>query len=223
MEQVSPMQELFLNTLVACIALAIMIAAGKILFKLLQELLGALGFISTFLSSGSGPNPSAVAMFRGRIVEAKNWHGSTDGRLYSEFWLRIEDGLERRYKLKDTHPNLRKGHQVALYEYAGTLVAINNRSTGAESWVAPGWLLSSLYPTGRFRRFVFWSLSIWVAYYFLKPSDPTFEQVFLFLAWVIFAGLTLALVLKHLFSANSRRSNQLSEFAAFCYQAANER
>lgn len=222
MELVNGMQELFLNALIACIALAIIIATGKILFTLLRGLFGALGFVSTFMSSGTGPNPSAVALFRGRIVEARNWHGSTDGRLYSEFWLRAEDGLERRYKLKDIHPNLRKGHQVALYEYAGTLVAINNRSTGAESWVAPGWLLSSLYPTGRFRRFVFWSLSIWVAYYFLKPSDPTFEQVFLFIAWMIFAGLTLVLVLKHLLSTHSRRSNQLSEFAAFCYQTASE-
>lgn len=214
------MQELFLNALVACIALAIIIATGQILFKVLRQLLRALGFISTFLSSGTGPNPNAVTLFRGHIVEARNWHGSTDGRLYSEFWLRAEDGLERRYKLKDIHPNLRKGHQVALYEYAGTLVAINNDSTGTESWIAPGWLLSSLYPTGRFRRFAISSLGIWTAYYFMKPSDPTFEQVFLFLAWVIFASLTLALIFRHLFSASSRRSGRLGEFAAFCYDAA---
>lgn len=220
MEQVNNMQELFLNTLLACIALAVFIAAGKVMFKVLRGLFHILGSISTFLLSGSGPNPNAVTLFRGHIVEARNWHGSTDGRLYSEFWLRTEEGLERRYKLKDTHPNLRKGHRVALYEYAGTLVAIDNDSTGTEAWVAPVWLLASLYPTGRLRRFILGNLGLWAAYYFLKPSDPTFEQVFLFLAWVIFTGLTLALVFTHLFSASSRQIDRLSEFAAFCYDAA---
>lgn len=213
------MQELFLNAIVISSALVIIIVAGQVLFKVLRGLFRALGFINTFLSSDTGPNPNAVTLFCGQIVEARSWHGSTDGRLYSEFWLRNEDGLERRYKLKDIHPNLRKGHQVALYEYADTLVAINNDSTGTESWIAPGWLLSSLYPTGRFRRFVISSLGIWTAYYFMKPSDHIFEQVFLFLAWVIFAALTLALILRHLFSANSRRSDRLGEFAAFCYDA----
>jgi len=66
------MQELFLNALVACIALAIIIAAGQMLFKVLRGLFRALGFISTLLSSGTGLNPNAVTLFRGRIVEARN-------------------------------------------------------------------------------------------------------------------------------------------------------
>ncbi|MBU2708651.1 hypothetical protein KCM76_21845 [Zooshikella marina] len=66
------MQELFLNALVACIALAIIIAASQMLFKVLRGLFRAFGFISTFLSSGTGPNPNSVTLFRGRIVEARN-------------------------------------------------------------------------------------------------------------------------------------------------------
>lgn len=213
------MQELFLHTLAAFFAITLAIGAGMALFKTLRVLFRTISFICTFLTSSSDPNPDAVTLYQGRVVEARNWHGSTDGVLYSEFWLRAEGGLERRYKLKGIHTNLRTGHRVILYEYAGTLVAINNRSTGTESWVAPEWLLSSLYPTGRFRRFIFGSLIIWGTYFLLTPSTSTFKELLLFLAWVSFTGLILTLMLRHVFSTNSRQSIRLSAFSAFCYQA----
>lgn len=213
------MSEILLNILTICVFLALLIVLIGFAIRLLKGGWRILSFAKAILISDNGPNPKAVNKFSGRIVDSRNWHGNTDGRLYSEFWLRTVDGLERRYKLRDTHPNLRKGHRVKLYEYAGTLVYINNDSTGIEDWVIPEWLLTSLYPTGRFRRALFWGAGLWSAYYLLRPSNPNFEQVFLFLTWVAFIGITGAQILKHVLTASSRRIDRLSEFSIFCHEA----
>lgn len=211
-------QTLFLNVLVGCIALAVLIAIGKLLFRITKVLFGLSKATGNLFRSNEGPNPNAVGSFKGQIVDARNWHAAGGG-FYSEFWLKDHHGLERRYKLSGTHPELRKGHRVTLYEYAGTLVTIQNQSTGQELWLAPDWLLASLYPTGRRRQLILWCLGLTTAYVFLKLHNPGFQDLYLFLALMIFAGRVLTLLLAHLFSSASRRAERLSVFSAFCVDA----
>lgn len=212
--------ETALNIFTICVLLAVLAIVIKHIARTVKwGLRLILTITSSLTNTSSGPNPRAVDRYRGHIAESRNWHGSTDGRLYSEFWLHTEDGLERRYKLRDIHPNLRKSHSVTVYEYAGTLVAINNHSTGVDAWIAPNWLLSSLYPTGTLRRFILWSLTLALAYYFLEPSNPAFQESWLFLVLVTFTLATTWLLIKHLVTSGPRRNERINDLALFCYEA----
>src|SRR5690606_11126908 len=215
-------QTLFLNVLVGCIGLAVLITISKLLFNVAKVLFGLSKATGNLFRSSEGPNPNAVGSFKGQIVDARNWHAAGGG-FYSEFWLKDHHGLERRYKLSGTHPELRKGHRVTLYGYAGTLVTIQNQSTGQELWLAPDWLLASLYPTGRRRQLVLWSLSLTIAYFILKPHDPAFQEMLLCMFLAIFSARALILLLGHLISSSSRRSERVNAFSAFCIQVVQQR
>ena len=94
------MQEIALNILVGCIGLALIIFTGQFVFEVLRTLFELISTVVT-MAGGSSPNPHAIDHYHGRIVDARNWHGNKDGKLYSEFWLRCDSGLERRYKLSN--------------------------------------------------------------------------------------------------------------------------
>jgi len=213
---------LLLNALTICIGLAFLIAIGKLVIRLLKVLFGFSKATGNLLRPGVGPNPDAVELFQGQIVDARNWHAA-GGTFYAEFWLRDHQSMERRYKLSGAHPELRKGHRVTLYEYAGTLVAIMNDSTGQNLWVVPDGLLASLYPTGRRRQLILWSLGLGVVYVLLKPENHVPQEIFLTLMLLLFAGSVLTLLLKHVFTSGSRQAERLNAFSAFCYQAVESR
>ncbi|MEZ5508165.1 MAG: hypothetical protein R3F38_20295 [Gammaproteobacteria bacterium] len=211
-----------LNVLTICIGLAFLIAIGKLMIRLFKVLFGLSRATGNLLRPGSGPNPDAVELFQGQIVDARNWHAAGGG-FYAEFWLKDQQGMERRYKLSGIHPELRKGHRVTLYEYAGTLVAIKNDSTSQNLWVVPDGLLASLYPTGRRRNLTLWSLGLGVIYVLLKPDDHASQEMFFTLMLLIFIGCVLTLLFKHLFTSRARRAERLNKFSEFCYQAMKSR
>lgn len=215
-------QTLFLNVLVGCIGLAVLITISKLLFRVAKVLFGLSKATGNLFRSSEGPNPNAVGWFKGQVVDARNWHAAGGG-FYSEFWFKDQHGLERRYKLSGTHPELRKGHRVTLYEYAGTLVTIQNQSTGQELWLAPDWLLASLYPTGRRRQIILWCLGLTIAYFILKPNDPAVQEMLLCLFFAIFSVRVLILLLGHLISSGSRRSERVNALSAFCLQVVQQR
>lgn len=209
---------LLLNALMVCIGLAVLITIGKLFFRAVSVLFGLSKATGNLFRSNGGPNPNAVESLRGQIVDARNWHAAGGG-FYAEFWLKDYDGLERRYKLSGVHPELRKGHRVTLYEYAGTLVAVHNQSTGQELWLAPDWLLASLYPTGRRRQLLLWSLGLTIAYFTLKPNEPAFQEMLQCLLLAIFSVRVLTLSLGHLIGSSSRRAERVNAFSTFCVQA----
>lgn len=213
---------LLLNVLTICIGLALLIAIGKLVIRLFKILFGISRATGNLLRPGGGPNPDAVESFQGQIVDARNWHAAGGG-FYAEFWLRDHQGMERRYKLSGVHPELRKGHRVTLYEYAGTLVAIMNGSTGQNLWVVPDGLLASLYPTGRRLHLTLWSFGLGIIYVLLKPEDHASQEIFSTLILLIFIGCVLTLLFKHLFTSGSRRVERLNKFSEFCYQAIKSR
>lgn len=208
--------------LTICIGLAFLIAIGRLVIRLFKVLFGLSRATGNLLRPGSGPNPDAVESFQGQIVDARNWHAAGGG-FYAEFWLKDQRGMERRYKLSGVHPEVRKGHRVTLYEYAGTLVAIKNNSTGQNLWVVPDGLLASLYPTGRRLKLTLWSLGLGVIYVLLKPENHVSQEIFLTFMLLIFAGSVLALLLKHLFTSGARRDERLNKFSEFCCQAMKSR
>lgn len=95
-----------------------------------------------------GPVKEAVIIRRGEIVDAKQWHAAGGG-FHAEFWVKDNQGVERRYKVADVHPEVRRGHQVMIYEYAGVLSLIRNHSSGRDTWFIPNGLLKRLYPSFR--------------------------------------------------------------------------
>lgn len=213
------MQEILLNALLACIALAVIIISGKLLFRVLKVVFNFCRAIFIFFTSSNEPNPQAVTLYRGQIVESRNWHDRRNANLHSEFWLRTDENLESRYKLTNTHPHVRRGHSVTLYEYAGHLVVIKNTTTGIDNWVAPDWLLSSLYPTGRFRRFLLCGIGTLASYYFLKSWDNVMSETLITLTLLLFFSITLVSIVKHIISAGSRNRERIAKFSAFCYDS----
>ncbi|MCV6623509.1 MAG: hypothetical protein OIF51_17355 [Cellvibrionaceae bacterium] len=95
-----------------------------------------------------GPVKEALSIRRGTVVEAKQWH-ARGGGFHAEFWIKEKQGVEHRYKVEDVHPEVRRGHQVIIYEYAGVLSLIRNQSSGRDIWFIPNGLLKRLYPSFR--------------------------------------------------------------------------
>ncbi len=95
-----------------------------------------------------GPVKEAVNIRRGTVVEAKQWHAAGGG-FHAEFWVKDNQGIEHRYKVKDVHPEVRRGHKVMIYEYAGVLSLIRNQSSERDIWFIPNGLLKRLYPSFR--------------------------------------------------------------------------
>lgn len=95
-----------------------------------------------------GPVKDAVDIRRGEIVDAKQWHAAGGG-FHAEFWVKDDQGIEHRYKVQNVHPEVRRGHKVVIYEYAGVLSLIRNQSSGRDVWFVPDGLLRRLYPSFR--------------------------------------------------------------------------